>query len=99
MDHNAKSNMSRKKKIVISVLVIVLNENCNFIGVDGYIYILFQDEPFFMIRPPEEGKNLTGNDQYMGYCVDLTRKLAEMLGFDYEIRPVRDRKFGIQGKI
>lgn len=50
-----------------------------------------------MLRKPEEGKNFTGNDQYIGYCVDLTKKIAEMLNFDYEIRAVHDRKFGAQG--
>ena len=54
------------------------------------------DEPFFMLRKPEPGKNFTGNDRYMGYCVDLTKKIAEMLNFEYEIRPVKDKKFGKQ---
>ena len=49
-----------------------------------------------MIRKDEDGKNFTGNERYIGYCVDLTKKLAEMLNFNYEIRPVRDKKFGAQ---
>jgi len=60
------------------------------------IVISVFDEPFFMLKKPEEGKNFTGNDQYIGYCVDLTKKLAEILNFNFEIRPVKDRKFGAQ---
>lgn len=60
------------------------------------VIISVMDEPFFMLRKPEAGKNFTGNDRYMGYCVDLTKKIAEMLNFEYEIRPVMDKKFGKQ---
>jgi hypothetical protein len=51
-----------------------------------------------MIRPPEPGKNYTGNDRYMGYCVDLAKRIAEMLNFTYEFRLVKDNKFGARGK-
>jgi ionotropic glutamate receptor len=50
-----------------------------------------------MINDKDPTKNLTGNDRYMGYCVDLTKKIAQMLNFSYELRLVKDRKFGAQG--
>ena len=53
-----------------------------------------KDEPFFMFRENEEGKNWTGNDRFEGYCVDLTKRIAEVLNFTYELRLVKDNKFG-----
>ena len=50
-----------------------------------------------MIRPEEPGKNWTGNDRYMGYCVDLAKRIAEMVNFTYELRLVRDGNFGTRG--
>lgn len=50
-----------------------------------------------MIRPEEPGKNWTGNDRYMGYCVDLAKRIAEMVNFTYELKLVRDGKFGARG--
>lgn len=38
--------------------------------------------------------SLTGNDRYEGYCADLAKKIAERVGFSYEIRPVKDGKYG-----
>lgn len=52
-----------------------------------------------MIRPEEPGKNWTGNDRYMGYCVDLAKRIAEMVNFTYELRLVRDGNFGTRGLI
>ena len=51
-----------------------------------------------MIRPNEPGKNFTGNDRFIGYCVDLTRKIAEIVNFTYELRLVKDNNFGNRGK-
>lgn len=59
-----------------------------------YIIKILKDPPFFMIRPKEAGENFTGNDRYEGYCVDLAKKIAEIVNFTYEIRPVRDNSFG-----
>ncbi|ESN96470.1 hypothetical protein HELRODRAFT_189261 [Helobdella robusta] len=48
-------------------------------------------EPFFMLK---KGDNLTGNDRYEGYCVDLTKLIAGLVGFDFVFKLVEDRKFG-----
>lgn len=50
-----------------------------------------------MIRPNEHGKNYTGNDRFMGYCVDLTKRIAEIVNFTYELRLVNDNTFGARG--
>lgn len=39
---------------------------------------------------------LYGNDRFEGYCIDLLRELANILGFTYEIRLVEDGKYGAQ---
>lgn len=51
-----------------------------------------------MIRNQSEyGKNFTGNDLYFGYCVDLMEKISTMLNISYELRHVKDNKFGAKG--
>ena len=50
-----------------------------------------------MIRPNEPDKNYTGNDRYIGYCVDLTKKIADIVNFTYEIKLVSDGRFGSRG--
>ena len=52
-----------------------------------------------MFRENEDGKMLTGNDRFEGYCVDLTKRIAEILNFTYELRLVKDNKFGAKGKL
>jgi hypothetical protein len=51
-----------------------------------------------MIKPQIPGKNLTGNDRFEGYCVDLTERLSKLLNFTYELRNVKDNKFGSRSK-
>lgn len=46
-----------------------------------------------------DGQNYTGNDQYMGYCVDLTKRVSEIVNFTYEFKLVKDKKFGAKGRI
>lgn len=41
-------------------------------------------------------KTLFGNDRFEGYCIDLLKELAHILGFSYEIRLVEDGKYGAQ---
>ena len=47
-----------------------------------------------MFRENEEGKTWVGNERFEGYCVDLTKRIAEVLNFTYELRLVKDNKFG-----
>lgn len=48
-----------------------------------------------MVKNAKENENLTGNDRYEGYCVDLMEKLFTKIGFiPYEIQIVKDGKYG-----
>jgi len=49
-----------------------------------------------MLAEPEEGHILTGNARYEGYCADLAAFLADKLQISYELRPVRDKKYGAE---
>ncbi|OWK05085.1 hypothetical protein Celaphus_00002738, partial [Cervus elaphus hippelaphus] len=52
------------------------------------------EEPFVMFRKSD--RTLFGNDRFEGYCIDLLKELAHILGFSYEIRLVEDGKYGAQ---
>uniref|UniRef100_A0A8C0G283 Glutamate receptor n=1 Tax=Chelonoidis abingdonii TaxID=106734 RepID=A0A8C0G283_CHEAB len=52
------------------------------------------EEPYVMFKKSD--KPLYGNDRFEGYCIDLLRELATILGFTYEIRLVEDGKYGAQ---
>lgn len=39
-------------------------------------------------------RNLTGNDRFEGYCVDLIQELSTILDFKYELYLVHDNRFG-----
>uniref|UniRef100_A0A8C1SGT2 Glutamate receptor n=1 Tax=Cyprinus carpio TaxID=7962 RepID=A0A8C1SGT2_CYPCA len=55
---------------------------------------LEKEEPYVMFKKSD--KPLYGNDRFEGYCIDLLRELAAILGFTYEIRLVEDGKYGAQ---
>lgn len=39
--------------------------------------------------------NMTGNDKYEGFCIDLLNKIATQIGFHYSIRLVPDKMYGV----
>uniref|UniRef100_A0AAV2MAE4 Glutamate receptor n=1 Tax=Knipowitschia caucasica TaxID=637954 RepID=A0AAV2MAE4_KNICA len=51
------------------------------------------EEPYVMLKKSD--KALVGNDRFEGFCIDLLKELATVLGFTYEIRLVPDGKYGI----
>lgn len=53
-----------------------------------------QEEPYVMLKKSD--KALVGNDRFEGFCIDLLKELASILGFTYEIRLVPDGKYGSQ---
>uniref|UniRef100_A0A3P9JV03 Glutamate receptor n=1 Tax=Oryzias latipes TaxID=8090 RepID=A0A3P9JV03_ORYLA len=55
---------------------------------------LEKEEPYVMFRKSDTP--LYGNDRFEGYCIDLLRELASILGFTYEVRLVEDGKYGVQ---
>ncbi|XP_041089795.1 glutamate receptor ionotropic, kainate 3-like [Polyodon spathula] len=52
------------------------------------------EEPYVMFKKSD--KALSGNDRFEGFCIDLLKELAHILGFMYEIRLVPDGKYGAQ---
>lgn len=48
--------------------------------------------PYVMFKPNHT--ELTGNDRYEGYCIDLLNKLAKMLQFNYVLQEVKDGQYG-----
>lgn len=59
-----------------------------------FCYFLLQEEPYVMFKKSD--KPLYGNDRFEGYCIDLLRELANILGFTYEVRLVEDGRYGSQ---
>lgn len=43
----------------------------------------------------KEEKNITGNARYEGFCIDLLKMIAELVGFQYSIRLVPDHMYGV----
>ncbi|TKS82322.1 Glutamate receptor ionotropic, kainate 3 [Collichthys lucidus] len=52
------------------------------------------EEPYVMLKKSDRA--LVGNDRFEGFCIDLLKELANILGFTYEIRLVPDGKYGSQ---
>ncbi len=40
--------------------------------------------------------NMTGNDRYEGFCIDLLKDVAQLVGFQYTISIVKDGKYGVE---
>ncbi len=54
-----------------------------------------QTSPYLEKILPGPGEpELEGNNQYDGYCYDVTAMIAEIVGFEYLIQPVKDGKYG-----
>lgn len=54
-----------------------------------------QTEPYLTLRPVStNGQPPVGNNKFEGYCADLAKKIADIVGYDYVIRPVKDGKYG-----
>ncbi|XP_075228817.1 glutamate receptor IB [Lycorma delicatula] len=61
-----------------------------------YIVTTIVEEPYIMLRTPEPGENLQGNDRFEGYCKDLADLIAKRLGISYELRIVKDGQYGAE---
>ncbi|XP_065292905.2 glutamate receptor ionotropic, kainate 2-like isoform X1 [Dermacentor albipictus] len=51
-----------------------------------------ESRPYTMLHP--EGSNMTGNDRFYGYCIDLIKMLAREIGFKYEFYLTADGAYG-----
>lgn len=54
-------------------------ENLTRVSLSINIESRFQEEPYIMLRKPEPGETLTGNDRFEGYCKDLADLIAKEL--------------------
>ncbi|XP_061176808.1 glutamate receptor ionotropic, kainate 2-like isoform X2 [Saccostrea echinata] len=55
------------------------------------------DKPYVMkkaLEPGVDGSKL-GNDLYEGFCIDLLKEMAAIVGFEYKIVPVEDGLYGM----
>jgi len=43
----------------------------------------------------KSGGNFSGNTRYEGFCIDLLKEIAHMVGFTYRIELVPDGKYGV----
>lgn len=59
-----------------------------------YLYIFLQEEPYVMFKKSDTP--LFGKDRFEGFCIDLLKKISEILGFEYDIRLVEDSRYGSQ---
>ncbi|KAH0568150.1 hypothetical protein KQX54_018896 [Cotesia glomerata] len=50
------------------------------------------EQPYVMLR---NTGNFSGNERYEGFCIDLLREIARMVGFTYKIELVPDGKYGV----
>ncbi|XP_044270327.1 glutamate receptor ionotropic, kainate 2-like isoform X1 [Tribolium madens] len=60
---------------------------------NGMVRELMQHEqPYVMLKTQT---NVVGNERYEGFCIDLLREIASMVGFEYRIVLVPDSKYGV----
>ncbi|XP_068900423.1 glutamate receptor ionotropic, kainate 2-like isoform X4 [Tenebrio molitor] len=50
------------------------------------------EQPYVMLKTQN---NVVGNERYEGFCIDLLREIASMVGFEYRIELVPDSKYGV----
>ncbi|XP_046997299.1 glutamate receptor 1-like [Schistocerca americana] len=61
-----------------------------------YVVTTIVEEPYIMLRKPEPGEILLGNDRFEGYCKDLADLIANKIGINYELRIVKDGQYGAE---
>lgn len=52
-----------------------------------------QASPYLML-PSEMEAGSKNKRRYEGYCADLAEKIAKVVGFEFEMIPVKDGKYG-----
>ncbi|XP_051513801.1 glutamate receptor 1-like isoform X2 [Myxocyprinus asiaticus] len=57
-----------------------------------YIVTTILESPYVMLKKNHE--QLTGNDKYEGYCVELAAEIAKHVGYNYSLKIVADGKYG-----
>ncbi|CAG2177850.1 unnamed protein product, partial [Oppiella nova] len=71
----------------------VLQENTKFDN-KTYIVTSILEEPYLMMKAQEKGVVNEGNNRFEGYSKDLADLISNHLQINYELRLVRDNKYG-----
>lgn len=63
-----------------------------------YLVLLYspQETPYVMMHL---AKNYTGNERFFGFCVDILNRIANLVGFDYILDLVPDKKYGAKDPV
>ncbi|XP_034173812.2 glutamate receptor ionotropic, kainate 2 isoform X3 [Osmia lignaria lignaria] len=56
------------------------------------LVITILEQPYVMVK---SRGNFSGNARYEGFCIDLLKEIAHMVGFAYRIELVPDGKYGV----
>lgn len=59
-----------------------------------YLITTILEEPWLMLRNEEDGMLYYGNDRFEGFYKDVADLIANHLGIRYELKLVKDNKFG-----
>ncbi|XP_067217123.1 glutamate receptor ionotropic, kainate 2-like isoform X2 [Linepithema humile] len=54
--------------------------------------LMRHEQPYVMLK---SGGNFSGDARYEGFCIDLLKEIARMVGFTYRIELVPDGKYGV----
>ncbi|XP_031771032.1 glutamate receptor ionotropic, kainate 1 isoform X2 [Apis florea] len=54
--------------------------------------LMRHEQPYVMVK---NRGNFSGNARYEGFCIDLLKEIAHMVGFGYKIELVPDGKYGV----
>ncbi|XP_020292525.1 glutamate receptor ionotropic, kainate 2-like isoform X4 [Pseudomyrmex gracilis] len=54
--------------------------------------LMRHEQPYVMLK---SGGNYSGDERYEGFCIDLLKEIARMVGFAYRIELVPDGKYGV----
>ena len=49
-------------------------------------------------KEAKDGKKYKGNDRYEGFCIDLLKEMALIIGFEYQIEVVPDGRYGVKNR-
>lgn len=70
-----------------SILITISHNYSKFL-----ILNFFKERPYVMVK---DDKNLTGNDRFEGFCIDLLKAISQQVGFQYTIDLVPDNMYGV----
>ena len=87
--------MDKNKEVVwLSGGIAIPSDSPFLLNNQTLTIVTIEESPFLIAR-----KNVKGDYEYEGYCIDLLKKLSEKLRFDYKIYLVADDQFGAQNML